>query len=205
MIERSWAQQATDRFFDNARRISGGSTIQAVAVPGSLSYTVIYTGRPGKRQDLIVSFREPESTLDQGVIKLAKLSKAPWCRKPLIMEKCAVPAQLSPSMPYFQCISCLEAFNAKTELNTEEEARQVNDTDIMLILSRFFARCWTRPQPVDDEVQKDAQEGALHRLIKRSITSSSMLSGPAISELERSLPNLFKQTCPQILTYNDLS
>ncbi|KAF5859408.1 hypothetical protein ETB97_002915 [Aspergillus alliaceus] len=183
MIERSWAQQATDRFFDNARRSSGGSTIQAVAVPGSLSYTVIYTGRPGKRQDLIVSFREPESTLDQVVIKLAKLSKAPWCRKPLIMEKCAVPAQLSPSMPCFQCISCLEAFNAKTELNTEEEARK----------------------PVDDEVQKDAQEGALHRLIKRSITSSSMLSSPAISELERSLPNLFKQTCPQILTYNDLS
>jgi hypothetical protein len=59
MEERSWAQQATDRFFetresptqsqcdDDARKISGGSAVQAVAVPGSLSYTVLCTGTNG--------------------------------------------------------------------------------------------------------------------------------------------------------------
>jgi hypothetical protein len=52
--------------------IPRGSAVQTVAVPGSLSYTVLCTGRPDKQQDLIVSFRESQSTLDQDVIKLAK-------------------------------------------------------------------------------------------------------------------------------------
>ncbi|OJI84704.1 hypothetical protein ASPTUDRAFT_40718 [Aspergillus tubingensis CBS 134.48] len=55
MDERSWAQQSVDRFFeyrqsptqldcdDYARRVTGASTVQEVAIPGSLSYTVLCT------------------------------------------------------------------------------------------------------------------------------------------------------------------
>ena len=40
--------------------------------PGSMSYTVVCHGRPETQKDLIVSFREPEATLDEEVVKLAK-------------------------------------------------------------------------------------------------------------------------------------
>ncbi|KAL3471869.1 hypothetical protein BJX99DRAFT_266381 [Aspergillus californicus] len=200
MVERSWAQQAIDKFFetresptqsecdDDARRISGGSAVQPVAVPDSLSYTVICTGRPGKRRDLIVSFRESKSTLDQGVVKLAKSihgvlvpeaayhGKMPGASPPLIIY----------TMPYLQGTPCLEAFSTESELSPEDEARQ---ECYVKHLARYFARCWLRPQPVHPQL-KD---------------SFSILPRTTISELERNVPILFKPTYPQILTHNDLS
>jgi hypothetical protein len=55
------------------------------------------------------------------------------------------------------------------------------------------------------QVQADCQEGVYRRLTKLKNSSLSILSRTTISELERSLPILFKQTYPQVLTHNDLS
>ena len=75
----SWTQQAIDQFFaaresptrsecdDHARKISGATAVQQVAVPGSLSYTVRCKDFPDEERDLIVSFRQAESSLDHGV------------------------------------------------------------------------------------------------------------------------------------------
>lgn len=140
MKERSWTQQVTDRFFetrespaqsecdDLARKITGGSTVEEVRVPGSLSYTVICKDCPDEQKDLIVSFRQSESNLDQAVIKLAQSihgalvpeatfhGKVPGSNPPLLVY----------TMPCLQGIACLEALVTKSELNPEEEASHIN-------------------------------------------------------------------------------
>ncbi|PLB55749.1 hypothetical protein P170DRAFT_453026 [Aspergillus steynii IBT 23096] len=166
MNELDETQQAIDRFFetrespsqsecdDHARKISGGSAVQEVAAPGSLSYTVLCRDCPGVRRDLIVSFRQPESTLDQAVIELAKsihgalvpeatfYGEMPGSNPPLLVY----------TMPCLQGVPCLEALSARAELNPEEKAR--------------------------------------HTCFVKHLAS---------------LPALFKQTYPQVLTHNDFS
>lgn len=140
MKERSWTQQVTDRFFetrespaqsecdDLACKISGGSTIEQVRVPGSLSYTVLCKDSPDEQRDLIVSFRQSDSTLDQAVIKLAQCIHGPLVPEATFHGK--VPGSNPPlliyTMPCLQGIPCLEALVTKAELNPEEEAKHIS-------------------------------------------------------------------------------
>lgn len=83
-MAKSWAQRAIDEFFEGrksptqiqcdqtARSVSSASAVRPVDIPGSLSYTVVCTGRQEQQQDLIVSFRELEAGLDGDMVKLAK-------------------------------------------------------------------------------------------------------------------------------------
>ncbi|RHZ46582.1 phosphotransferase family protein, partial [Aspergillus thermomutatus] len=216
MEERSWTQQAIDRFFktresptqsecdDHARKISGASAVQEIAVPGSLSYTVRCINFPDERRDLVVSFRQPESTLDQAVIKLARSIHGALVPEATFHGKMpdSNPPLLVYTMPYLPGIPCLEALGSKAELSLEEEGRHIC---FAKHLARYFARCWLNPQPVDPEVQADCQDRVYHRLMKIKNSSPSILPCTTIIELERSLPILFRQTYPQVLTHNDLS
>ncbi|CRG83349.1 hypothetical protein PISL3812_00700 [Talaromyces islandicus] len=76
MTRKTWAQLSIDYFFEAqtsptqaecdevARSLSNATGVRNVDVPGSLSYTVIGTGRPNQSQDLIISSREQQSTID---------------------------------------------------------------------------------------------------------------------------------------------
>ena len=139
MDERSWTQQAIGKFFatresptksecDNyARKISGASAVQQVAVPGSLSYTVRCVDIRDGQQDVIMSFRQADSTLDQAVIGLARSihgtlvpaatfhGDMPNSNPPLLVYM----------MPYLPGIPCLEALSSKAELSLEEERKHI--------------------------------------------------------------------------------
>ncbi|KAL5360876.1 hypothetical protein BJX96DRAFT_184860 [Aspergillus floccosus] len=216
MEERSWTQQAIDKFFearesptqpechDHARKISGASAVQEAAVPGSLSYTVRCTGLPDEQQDLIVSFRQSESALNEAVIKLARsihgaLVPAAIFHGTMLGSN---PPLLVYTMPCLPGIACLEALSNTPELSLEEEDRH---TCFAKHLGRYFARCWLNPQPVDSEVQADRQERIYHRLMKIKSSAHPIVPCTTIIELERSLPMLFRQTYPQVLTHSDLS
>lgn len=139
MAEISWAQQAVDRFFDArkrptrsqcdqiARSVSGASDVRNVDTPGSMSYTVTCTGRLAGKQDLVVSFREPEASLDHDMVKLAQAVHGD--RVPEIsyhgMVDGADPPLTIYTMPYLQGISCLDALTCQVEMDGVAEARHV--------------------------------------------------------------------------------
>ncbi|KAJ6032052.1 hypothetical protein N7540_002784 [Penicillium herquei] len=212
MTELSWKQQEIDRFFDRrqspkqlecdeyAHKISGGS-VQAVGVPGSLSYTVLCTDCPREPRNLIVSLREVGSTLDTAVTQLAKSIHGDLVPKALFHGEMpnSNPSLLVYTMPYLQGITCLEAFSSKLEMKPEEEAKH-------LCFFKNLARCWSSPRPVDFQVQNDTREEIHRRLTKvKSTYFESVIPHATILELERSLPVLFQQTYSQVLTHNDLS
>ncbi|KAK1143154.1 hypothetical protein N8T08_007040 [Aspergillus melleus] len=97
---------------------------------------------------------------------------------------------------------CLEVLSTEAELNTIEEAKRLC---FIKHLARYFARCWSRPRPVEDEVRADCQTRLGRRLTKLKNVSPSILSPTKVLELEHSLPTIFEHTYPQILTHNDLS
>lgn len=78
MSETCWAQRAVDNFFKGceyptriecdqiARSVSDALDVYNVDTPGSMSYTVVYTGPQLAKQGLVVSFRESEAHFDQG-------------------------------------------------------------------------------------------------------------------------------------------
>ncbi|OJJ68394.1 hypothetical protein ASPBRDRAFT_198831 [Aspergillus brasiliensis CBS 101740] len=216
MEGRSWAQQIVDRSFetrqyptqldcdDHVRKITGTSAVQGVAIPGSLSYTVICTDIPDERRDLIVSFRESNSTLDQAVIALAKSIHGMLVPEATFYGKLpgSDPPLLVYTMTRLPGTPCLEAFSTETELSPQEEARHIC---FVKHLARYFARCWLNPQPVDPEVMADCRDGIYRRLEKLRNSSSSILPSTTIIELERSLSALFNEVYPQVLTHNDLS
>ncbi|KAJ5614031.1 hypothetical protein N7528_007685 [Penicillium herquei] len=208
MTELSWKQQEIDRFFESrqspnqrecdeySHKISGG-LVQAVGVPGSLSYTVLCTDCPSEPRDLIVSLREVGSTLDTAVTQLAKSIHGDLVPQASFHGEMpdSNPSLLVYTMPYLPGITCLEAFGPNLDMKPEEEAKHL-----------YFARCWSSPQPVDCQVQNGVQEELHRRLTKvKSTHCESVLPHATILELERSLPVLFQQTYPQVLTHNDLS
>ncbi|KAJ5738749.1 hypothetical protein N7493_001904 [Penicillium malachiteum] len=216
MTELSWKQQGIDRFFESrqtpkqlecdeyAHKISGG-LVQAVGVPGSLSYTVLCTDCPSEPRDLIVSLREIGSTLDTGTTQLAKsihgdlVPHASFHGEMLNSN----PSLLVYTMPYLRGITCLEAFGSDLDMKLEEEAKHLC---FVKDLARYFARCWSSPQPVDFQIQNGVQGEIQRRLMKvKSAHFESVLPHATILELERILPVLFQQTYPQVLTHNDLS
>lgn len=137
MEERSSAQHTVDRFFetrqfptqlycdDHARRITGASTVREVDIPGSLSYTVLCTDSSDERSDMIVSFRQPESALDQTVIELARFIHGDLVPEATFHGK--LPGSNPPLLVYtMACLSgspCLQLFDTETELRPKEEAR----------------------------------------------------------------------------------
>ncbi|WEW59712.1 hypothetical protein PRK78_005192 [Emydomyces testavorans] len=216
MDELSWTQQAIDKFFatresptqsecdDHACKISGASAVQQIAVPGSLSYTVRCTDFPDEQRDLIVSFRQAESSLDQAVLRLARSIHGGLVPAAIFHGKMpnSIPPLLVYTMPYLPGIACLEALSSKAELSVGEETRHIC---FAKHLARYFARCWLSPQPVDPEVHADCQNRVYRRLMKIKTSAPFILPCTTIIELERSLPLLFSQTYPQVLTHNDLS
>jgi hypothetical protein len=79
MGKTSWAQQSVNNFYKGrklptqdqceqiARSISDASEVYNIDTLGSMSYTVVCTGRQVAHQALIVSFREPEAHIDQSM------------------------------------------------------------------------------------------------------------------------------------------
>ncbi|KNG91221.1 hypothetical protein ANOM_000396 [Aspergillus nomiae NRRL 13137] len=212
----SWNQQAIDKFFaaresptrsecdHHARKISGAIAVQQVAAPGSLSYTVRCRDFPDEERDLVVSFREAESSLDHGVLKLARSIHGALVPESVFHGEMAnsKPPLLVYTMPYLPGIPCLEALCSKTELSRQEESRHLC---FAKHLARYFARCWLSPQQVDPETQTDFRNRVHRQLMKIKTSASSTLSGAQIIELERSLSIFFGQTYPQVLTHSDLS
>ncbi|KAJ5711283.1 hypothetical protein N7488_005439 [Penicillium malachiteum] len=216
MTELSWKQQEIDRFFESrqspkqlacdeyAHKISGG-LVQAVDVPDSLSYTVLCTDCPSEPRDLIVSLREVGSTLDTAGTQLAKSIHGDLVPQASFHGEMpdSNPSLLVYTMPYLPGITCLEAFGFNLDMKPEEEAKHLC---FFKDLARYFARCWSSPQPVDCQVQNGVQEEIHRRLTKvQSTHFESVLPHETILELERSPQVLFQQTYPQVLTHNDLS
>ncbi|KAH7019744.1 hypothetical protein EDB80DRAFT_746505 [Ilyonectria destructans] len=217
MAQNSWAEQVTNRFFDGrkspsqmqcdeiAQSVSGASAVSPVDSPGSMSYTVVCNRRPGSQQDLIVSFREPGAMLDEEMVKLAKKIHGDLVPKSAyhgIVEGADPPLSIY-SMPYLRGSSYIEVFAFQVEMDPDEEAKH---RVFVKHLARYFARCWSCPQSVDRQIQADQQEGIrkrLARLIEES--PSSILLTPMLSKLVESLPSLFSQNYPQVLTHNDFS
>ncbi|KPM41998.1 hypothetical protein AK830_g4580 [Neonectria ditissima] len=217
MAHTSWAEQVTSRFFDGrespsrvqcdkiAQSVSGASTVSPVDSPGSMSYTVVCSGRRGSPQDLVVSFREPEAILDEEMVKLAKKIHGA-----LVPESAyhgnfegANPPLCIYSMPYLRGSSYIEVLDFQVEMDAAQEARHET---FVTHLARYFARCWSSPQPVDRITQTERQEGIRQRLTRLAEESpSSTLLNSMLSELIEILPSLFSQDYPQVLTHGDFS
>jgi aminoglycoside phosphotransferase (APT) family kinase protein len=71
------------------------------------------------------------------------------------------------------------------------------------MLVRYSARCWLKPQQVTAEARAEAKDRVQRRLAL--LSSSCILEASTLPELERSLPTVFGQGHPQILTHGDLS
>lgn len=133
-----WAQQAVGRFFQGryptqfkcdkiAKSISGASDINAVDTPGSMSYTVVCTGRHAGKPDLVVSFREPEAHLDQGICQLAQAIHGylvPEISHTGIVDGADPPLTIY-TMPYLRGISCLDALTCQVEMGELAEVRHI--------------------------------------------------------------------------------
>ncbi|KAI5864082.1 kinase-like domain-containing protein [Durotheca rogersii] len=217
MAQSSWAQQATDRFFscrkspsqmqcdEIAQSISGASTVRPVGSPGSMSYTVICSGRPGPQEDLIVSFREPAAMLDEETVRLAKeihgdLVPESTCHGNVAG---ADPPLSIYSMPYLRGSSCIEVLAFQVEMDPDEEAKH---GVFVKHLARYFARCWSSSRSVDGQTRAEKQEGIRKRLARLAEElPSSILPDSMLSKLIENLPSLFSQDYPQVLTHGDFS
>lgn len=140
MADNSWAQLAINQFFEarkspsqaefdqTARSISNASVVHPVDIPGSLSYTVVGTGRSSEGSDLVISFREERSTLDDAIIELARSIHG--CQ--LVPEvtyhgqmTAADPPLHIYTMSYLRGIPPLAALGSKAELSPRDVARHI--------------------------------------------------------------------------------
>ncbi|KAI1119981.1 hypothetical protein F5Y10DRAFT_273526 [Nemania abortiva] len=218
MAHGSWAEQQMNRFFNGresppqtqcdeiAQSISGTSTVSPVASPGSMSYTVVCSGRTGsQQQDLIVSFRELGAALDEGIVNLARKVHGDLVPESTCHGKVegADPPLFIYTMPYLQGSSCIEVLSFQVEMDSNEIAKHQN---FIRHLARYFARCWLNPQSVDHQTQTGHHEGIRKRLIRlREELPPSIPLYPRLSELIEQLPSLFDEDYPQVLTHNDFS
>ncbi|KAL1846486.1 hypothetical protein Daus18300_014236 [Diaporthe australafricana] len=206
-----WAQQTVEGFFRRrkyptqfecnriARKVSGASDVHNVDTPGSMSYTVVCTGcRGGDGKDLVISFREPEAHLDELMEEMARATHGdlvPATSRCDVMDGADPPLTIY-TMPYLRGISCLDALACQVEMDEATEARHV-------YFVRHLPRCWLKPQQVTAEARAEALDGVRRRLVL--LSSSCILGASMMPELERSLPILFGQEYPQVLTHGDLS
>lgn len=89
-----------------------------------MSYTVVCNGCPGS-QDLVISFREPDAVLDEGMMKLAKeihgdLVPESTCHGSL---EGADPPLFIYSMLYLRGSSCIDVLPFQVEMDPSEEAK----------------------------------------------------------------------------------
>lgn len=137
MVQASWAQQQTRRFFEDrsspsqaqcdqiALSISGASKVSPVDNPGSLSYTVICNDCPGPQNNLIVSFREPGGLLDDRIVRLAKeihgdLVPESVCRG--VVEGSDPPLSTY-CMPNLRGSALVEVQSVDVDMSRDEEAK----------------------------------------------------------------------------------
>ncbi|KAH7175791.1 hypothetical protein EDB81DRAFT_23763 [Dactylonectria macrodidyma] len=218
MPQSSWAEQVTSRFFDGrkspsqmqcdeiVRSVSGAPVARHVESPSSMSYTVVCNGRRGPPQDLIASFREPRSMLDEEMVKLAqKIHGAivPESAYHGNVEGANPPLSIY-SMTYLKGSSCIEASPFEVEMEPNEKDKQ---EVFIKHLARYFARCWSSPQSIDRKTQAEQQEEIRKRLTRllQELPSSILPLNSMLSKLVESLPSLFSQDYPQFLTHGDFS
>jgi len=139
MAEQSWAKQATDRFFEarttptqeqcdqTARFITRASTVLPVNIPGSLSYTVVCTGRQSQRKDIIMSFREAGSGLNSYITKQAQEihgALVPDVKYRGMMRGAEPPLGMY-SMSYLPGIPCLDVLSYVSQIDSEDKPRHI--------------------------------------------------------------------------------
>lgn len=136
MGEISWAQYQTDRFFEGrkspsqtqcdeiARSVSGAAAVSPVESPGSMSYTVICK-RP--HEDLVVSFREQEARLEDGMVQLARQIYGDLVPESTCYGQVqgADPPLIIYSMPYLRGSACVEALCYEVDMAPVDEARHI--------------------------------------------------------------------------------
>ncbi|KAI0536685.1 hypothetical protein GGR58DRAFT_514390 [Xylaria digitata] len=209
MANSSWAQQTTARFFSGrnspsqrqcdeiAQTISGASTVSLVDSPGSMSYTVVCSGLPSPRKDLIVSFRESGAVIDEEIVKLAK-----EVHGDLVPESTyhgnvegADPPLFIYSMPRLRGSSYIDVLPFRAEMDSDERDKHA-----------VFIKHLARPQLASRQAQAEQQEEIRRRLTRlmEELPSSSLLYS-TVSKLIECLPSLFSQNYPQALTHNDFS
>lgn len=139
MAEKSWVQLRIDQFFEGQKSptqaecdqiacsVSGASVVHAVDVPGSLSYTVVGTGRPDQAPDLVISFRQEHSIIDGATIALARSIHGSLVPEATYHGQMtgADPALHIYTMPYLRGVPCLNALSCEAELDPESEARHI--------------------------------------------------------------------------------
>ncbi len=149
-LELSWEEQAVGSFFaaresptreecDRAALlVTGASEVVQVAVPGSLSYTVIAVSKSADRrndQKKIVSFREADSQLDARITRLAQDIHGPLV--PIAESHGMLPGSSPPlgvyTMPFLPGVACLDALSDTPVLDKAQEERHV-------CFARHFAR-----------------------------------------------------------------
>lgn len=74
-----------------------------------------------------------------------------------------------------------------------------------LTLFRYFARCWSHPQSANVQLQVELEAGIRRRLASLKELAPPVLPSSTISELEQSLPMIFSQGYPQVVTHRELS
>lgn len=139
MAEPSWAKQAIDQFFESrttptqeqcdqtARLVALASAALPVNIPGSLSYTVVCTGRQIQQKDIIVSFREAGSELDSDIIQRAREihgSLVPEVKYHGMMSGAEPPLAIY-AMSYLPGIPCLDALSCVSQMDSQDKARHV--------------------------------------------------------------------------------
>ena len=135
----AWSQQCIEEFFENydplaqakcddaARFITGASSTLPVGMQGSLSYTVICSGRPEKQEDLIVSFRLLQCRIDDHLVKIAKEihgDLVPEATDHSLVSDLNPPLAIY-TMPYLPGISGLEALSDQIKVEPQDEIRHI--------------------------------------------------------------------------------
>ncbi|KAE8309016.1 hypothetical protein BDV41DRAFT_549680 [Aspergillus transmontanensis] len=106
------------------------------------------------------------------------------------------------TMPLLPGVACLETPSCQADMGPDEEAKQIC---FIKHLARYFARCWSTPQPMEPLMRPQCQAGISHRLAVLKASRSTGVPISIISELETTLPLLFASEYPQVLTHGDLS
>lgn len=74
-----------------------------------------------------------------------------------------------------------------------------------MCLVRYFASCWSKPHNTTAEQRAEALAGIQRRFALLKEAQPPIPEASAVSDLVHSLPTLFGQEYPQVLTHGDLS
>ncbi|RAQ75024.1 hypothetical protein COH21_004903 [Aspergillus flavus] len=151
-----------------------------------------------------MSFRESASGLDEDMVRLARAihgCPVPHMRNHGVMKGSDPPLNIY-TMPLLPGVACLETLSCQADMGHDEEAKHIR---FIKHLARYFARCWSTPQPMEPRMRAQCRAGVFHRLAVLKASRSTEVPISIISELETTLPLLFASEYPQVLTHGDLS